>query len=333
MARTGAARAERSAIGERLVFPAAVGQWCSKPRCWNAASLASGCSLCAGARTFLHALERIGHMPLPPYIRRDDAEVGSRALSDGLCARARLGGCADGGAALHAGDAGSDRRAGVEIARVTLHVGLGTFAPLRVEQRGRGAAAPRALHDFAGDTAEAVNRAQARRPAHRRRGHHGSAHPGGSARKWLERSPLEAHTGTTEIFISPGFRLRSGGRAADQLSSAPVKPVDAGERLCRPGARSGCIPPCGQDADTGFSVMATVCSLALGAGRLREVTPGMVAEARGPLSVDPDLAFLTGSLTVLALFERKLSLFVGGVARAANKTPAVGIKRSTGEEN
>ena len=51
---------------------------------------------------FFGILDRIGHMPLPPYIHRDDAACGPRALSDGVFARARIGCGADGRTALHA---------------------------------------------------------------------------------------------------------------------------------------------------------------------------------------------------------------------------------------
>jgi S-adenosylmethionine:tRNA ribosyltransferase-isomerase len=77
-------------------------------------------------------LERSGRMPLPPYIRpTEDAEKAYQTIY------ARNPGSA---AAPTAGFHFTDRvlaeagQAGVEISRVTLHVGTGTFAPIRAEK-------------------------------------------------------------------------------------------------------------------------------------------------------------------------------------------------------
>ncbi len=79
-------------------------------------------------------LEKLGEIPLPPYIhRKPDAQDSERyqtvfATHPGSVAAPTAG--------LHftAGDAGRMRAAGAEIAQVTLHVGHGTFAPLRSEK-------------------------------------------------------------------------------------------------------------------------------------------------------------------------------------------------------
>ena len=72
-------------------------------------------------------------MPLPPYIRRDDVEE-DRERYQTVFARER-GSVAAPTAGLHFTPQMLEAIAasGVEVARVTLHVGLGTFAPLRVE--------------------------------------------------------------------------------------------------------------------------------------------------------------------------------------------------------
>ena len=79
------------------------------------------------------AIEEVGHVPLPPYIRRDD-EAGDRERYQTVYARER-GSVAAPTAGLHFTPAVLDAcaRAGATEARVTLHVGLGTFEPLRVE--------------------------------------------------------------------------------------------------------------------------------------------------------------------------------------------------------
>jgi S-adenosylmethionine:tRNA ribosyltransferase-isomerase len=78
-------------------------------------------------------LERTGHMPLPPYIRRPDTPA-DRERYQTVFARQR-GSVAAPTAGLHFTPETLDacRRAGAEIARVTLHVGLGTFQPLHTE--------------------------------------------------------------------------------------------------------------------------------------------------------------------------------------------------------
>jgi S-adenosylmethionine:tRNA ribosyltransferase-isomerase len=79
-------------------------------------------------------IDAIGHVPLPPYIKRDDREV-DRDRYQTVFARAR-GSVAAPTAGLHFThgllDACASR--GVEMVEVTLHVGYGTFQPVRVER-------------------------------------------------------------------------------------------------------------------------------------------------------------------------------------------------------
>ena len=82
---------------------------------------------------FLTVLERIGHVPLPPYIDRPDTQI-DREQYQTVYARP-VGSVAAPTAGLHFTSEVLDRiRArGIETAEVTLHVGLGTFQPIRVE--------------------------------------------------------------------------------------------------------------------------------------------------------------------------------------------------------
>jgi S-adenosylmethionine:tRNA ribosyltransferase-isomerase len=82
---------------------------------------------------FLARIERIGHMPLPPYIHRKD-EPGDREHYQTVFAQTP-GSVAAPTAGLHFTPAILDaiRSRGVEIAELTLHVGLGTFQPVRTE--------------------------------------------------------------------------------------------------------------------------------------------------------------------------------------------------------
>jgi S-adenosylmethionine:tRNA ribosyltransferase-isomerase len=75
-------------------------------------------------------LDRVGHVPLPPYIRRPDTAE-DRERYQTVFARER-GSVAAPTAGLHFTPEILEacRAAGAEIARVTLHVGLGTFHPL-----------------------------------------------------------------------------------------------------------------------------------------------------------------------------------------------------------
>ena len=80
------------------------------------------------------AVDRIGHVPLPPYIRRADRPE-DRERYQTVFARVR-GSIAAPTAGLHFtdGQLADLRRAGVATTEVTLHVGYGTFKPVRVER-------------------------------------------------------------------------------------------------------------------------------------------------------------------------------------------------------
>ena len=82
----------------------------------------------------LPLLERVGHMPLPPYIDRPD-ESADRERYQTVYAE-RAGAVAAPTAGLHFDQAllGKIAELGVASAFVTLHVGAGTFQPVRVER-------------------------------------------------------------------------------------------------------------------------------------------------------------------------------------------------------
>jgi len=82
----------------------------------------------------LPLLERVGHMPLPPYIDRPD-EGSDRERYQTVYAQ-RAGAVAAPTAGLHFDEAmlAALREQGVATAYVTLHVGAGTFQPVRVER-------------------------------------------------------------------------------------------------------------------------------------------------------------------------------------------------------
>ena len=87
-----------------------------------------------GDGDFFAVLDRIGHVPLPPYIAREDSSR-DRERYQTVYAQQR-GSVAAPTAGLHFTPEILDRirQRGVETAEITLHVGLGTFQPVRVER-------------------------------------------------------------------------------------------------------------------------------------------------------------------------------------------------------
>ena len=83
---------------------------------------------------FHEALGRLGHIPLPPYIKRAD-EPADRERYQTVFARQGIAIAAP-TAGLHFTEAILERlqRRGIEIAELTLEVGLGTFEPIRTER-------------------------------------------------------------------------------------------------------------------------------------------------------------------------------------------------------
>jgi S-adenosylmethionine:tRNA ribosyltransferase-isomerase len=193
-------------LGERLVFPDADGNVVLEAEVEERGGFGERLLRFAPIDDFFGALDKIGHIPLPPYIHRDDT-LADRERYQTVYSRER-GSVAAPTAGLHFTPEVLDeiRARGVEIARVTLHVGLGTFSPLRVEHVSEVK-----LHceryTLSAETAEAVNRAV----AEGRR----IVAVGTTTVRTLEHCalvadglPLAPHTGETEIFISPGFRFR-----------------------------------------------------------------------------------------------------------------------------
>ncbi len=150
-------------------------------------------------------LEAIGHMPLPPYIHRTD-EVEDRTRYQTVYSEIP-GSAAAPTAGLHFTPAilAALAAKGVEIEYVTLHVGLGTFQPVRAEHL-----ADIRLHaeryTLPSATASALNRAvcEGRRivaagtTTTRALEHTAQLYPHGA---------LEPHSGQTSIFLSPGHRF------------------------------------------------------------------------------------------------------------------------------
>jgi len=154
------------------------------------------------------ALARYGRVPLPPYIRRPDDRA-DRHRYQTVYADAK-GSVAAPTAGLHFTRALLDEieSRGVQIARLTLHVGLGTFRPVEVEDpAGHRMEAERYAIDS--ETAASINSARER----------GGAiwAVGTTTVRALESAVDEAGLvsparGSTNLFIRPGFRFRGVDR-------------------------------------------------------------------------------------------------------------------------
>lgn len=152
------------------------------------------------------AIAAAGEMPLPPYIAGKRAEDEQDRADYQTVYAAKDGAVAAPTAGLHFTEAllAQFDAMGVERAHVTLHVGAGTFLPVKAEDT-----ASHLMHaewrDISAATAEAINRAKAE-------GRRVIA-IGTTALRTLESSADEnghvrAETGDTDIFITPGYRFR-----------------------------------------------------------------------------------------------------------------------------
>lgn len=152
------------------------------------------------------AIEAAGAMPLPPYIAgRRPPDARDREDYQTVFAR-RPGAVAAPTAALHFDDVlMADLAArGVETAWLTLHVGGGTFLPVKTEDLAR--------HRLHAEWGEIGEEAVARIRAARARGGRVVA-VGTTAARLLEAAAAEGElrpfTGRTDIFIRPGHRFRA----------------------------------------------------------------------------------------------------------------------------
>ena len=157
-----------------------------------------------GEKTVYELLEQNGHLPLPPYIERaagadDDTRYQTvYAKHQGAVAAPTAG--------LHFTDEllGSLKAKGVETAEVTLHVGAGTFQPVRVDKIEE-----HKMHsewfDVPPETVAAIEAAHARGNKVWAVGTTSMRALESAAR---ETGRLKAGQGDTDIFITPGYRFR-----------------------------------------------------------------------------------------------------------------------------
>ncbi len=194
------------AIGERLVFTAPDGEVVLEAEVLERGPYGERLIQFAPVKDFFAILDRIGHIPLPPYIHRPD-ETADRERYQTVFARER-GSVAAPTAGLHFTPQTLSEIAnrGVEIACITLHVGLGTFAPLRVE-RVDEVKLHRERYSLDEAAANALNRAAGEGRRIVAVGTTSVRALESIARRFPD-GPIEPHSGETELFISPGFQFR-----------------------------------------------------------------------------------------------------------------------------
>lgn len=156
------------------------------------------------ATPVLDILDSIGHMPLPPYMDRED-ELSDRDRYQTVYAE-QAGAVAAPTAGLHFDEEIFRKLAekGVETAFVTLHVGAGTFQPVRVDRLEDHVMHSEIVHVPA-ETVAAVERARAR-------GGRVIAVGTTSVRSLESASRggvLRPYRGETDIFIYPGYRFQT----------------------------------------------------------------------------------------------------------------------------
>src|ERR1017187_3094882 len=173
----------------------------------------------AGSSDLFAEFEKIGHVPLPPYIKRPDAAA-DRERYQTVFARER-GSVAAPTAGLHFTHEILDacRARGAAVACVTLHIGLGTFQPLhagrvedaRLHTERYGITEPNAALMRAAGRLVAVGTTSVRTIE-------AALAPGDASRDREGAVPVRrmfppglATTGETDIFIYPGYEFRAAG--------------------------------------------------------------------------------------------------------------------------
>jgi S-adenosylmethionine:tRNA ribosyltransferase-isomerase len=162
---------------------------------------------------FFAVVERLGHVPLPPYIAREDRQEDRERYQTVYARTETTGSVAAPTAGLHFTPQilADIRDRGIEIAELTLHVGLGTFQPVHVEN-----VEEHKLHRESYSISEAAAAQINRALAEKRR----VVAVGTTTVRTLEFAArqnalnsagiavVNAGSGEADIFIYPGFQFR-----------------------------------------------------------------------------------------------------------------------------
>ena len=197
--------------GETLLFPDPSGTTLLQAQVTAAGDFGERTLHFAPDPGFLAKLDAIGHMPLPPYIHRDD--TGDDKARYQTVYAGESGSAAAPTAGLHFTPQilAQLEAAGVQIERVTLHVGLGTFQPVRAE-RLDDIRLHSEFYTLPARTAAALNRARAESRRVIAVGTTTTRTLEHVAQVKSESAPFWPHSGETSIFLRPGhqFRVVSG---------------------------------------------------------------------------------------------------------------------------
>jgi S-adenosylmethionine:tRNA ribosyltransferase-isomerase len=152
----------------------------------------------------LSILDRHGHVPLPPYISHADSPLDAERYQTVFAERP--GAVAAPTAGLHFTSALLERlhAKGVQSTRLTLHVGAGTFQPVRTERLDEHRM-HNEWYDVPTAAAAAINDA---RQSGRRIVAVGTTSLRALESAALDADPIRAGAGETALFIRPGFRFR-----------------------------------------------------------------------------------------------------------------------------
>jgi S-adenosylmethionine:tRNA ribosyltransferase-isomerase len=189
--------------GETLVFPDRHGTPVLQAEVLTAGDFGERTLRFASDPHFLQHLDRIGHMPLPPYIHRDDSSEDKTRYQTVYAAQP--GSAAAPTAGLHfTPEILSKLRAKqVQIETITLHVGLGTFQPVRAENL-EDIRLHTEHYTLPAATASAITAAL--------KDNRRIIAAGTTTTRTLEHcaaaNQLEPHSGSTNIFLQPGHRFR-----------------------------------------------------------------------------------------------------------------------------
>jgi len=157
-----------------------------------------------GAPSLEAAVDALGHMPLPPYIHRGDTDE-DRARYQTIYARQR-GSVAAPTAGLHFDEESlrAFEARGIHRASVTLHVGYGTFKPVRVDEVEQHVVDPE-RYEIPGTTIRAIDETKA---AGRRVVAAGTTTTRALEHWALTERRTRTGSGEADIFIYPGFQFR-----------------------------------------------------------------------------------------------------------------------------
>ncbi|GAA5140658.1 tRNA preQ1(34) S-adenosylmethionine ribosyltransferase-isomerase QueA [Thalassotalea piscium] len=156
----------------------------------------------------LKILESIGHMPLPPYIDRPDEDSDRERYQ--TVYNEKPGAVAAPTAGLHFDEAllAQIKAKGINLAFVTLHVGAGTFQPVRVDE-----IADHIMHseyvEVSADVVEQINQTKAAGKRVIAVGTTSVRSVESAAKEAMKKAqPLQAFYGDTDIFITPGYQFQ-----------------------------------------------------------------------------------------------------------------------------